>query len=207
MFLAASTAGALVTVTATGAPAGQVGAGDLITLDIRLSATPGQSIQGLGLSVHGYGSNASFVSGAAVGSYLNSVCIGAGSCFGGLANVAGAANGTQRTLAQNSIGAFGPRVQFALSASGSPIAAGTADQGLDNVAGSTMFRVTLQIAPGATDFTLFVDSSYQGDLVNLPAGAVEEAVGQSFLIVVPEPGTALLMGLGLAGLAAAGRRK
>ena len=62
-----------------------------------------------------------------------------------------------------------------------------------------------QIAPGDL-ITLFVDTSYPGDLVNLPNGQTEEAVGQSFWVgYCREPGTAVLMGVGLAGLAAFGR--
>ena len=83
---------------------------------------------------------------------------------------------------------------------------GTSDQGLDNVVGSTQFRVTLRILEGASDFTLFVDSSYQGDLVNVNSTTTAEIAGQSFLIVVPEPGTAILLGVGLAGLAGFGRK-
>ena len=207
MFFAASTASA-VDLLVSGAPEGQVGEGDLITLDIRLTNPGGLSLFGLGASVHGYAGNAEFVSGQAVGTYLDAICVGPGTCFGGLNNLAGTANGSQRTLAESAIGANGPRVQFALSATTTGVPnTGVNDQGLDNVVGSTQFRVTLRILPGASDFTLFVDSSYQGDLVNLAGGETTEINGQSFLIVVPEPGTALLMGLGLAGLAAAGRRE
>ncbi|MEZ4280304.1 MAG: PEP-CTERM sorting domain-containing protein [Myxococcota bacterium] len=205
-FFAASTAGALVTISATGAPDRLV-PGDVFTLEIVMTASAGSPIQGIGASVHGYGGIFRFIRGEAVGNYFNAICLGPGLCFGGLTNGAGTANGTQRTLVENSLGAFGPRVQFALSASGSPITAlGGADQGLDGVLGTAMFRVTFQVLEWVPDFAFFVDTSYEGDLVDLPNGLTEEAVGVSFFYM-PEPGTAVLMGLGLAGLAAATRRE
>lgn len=210
MFLGASMASALELTVIGGIPTEPVAPGDIITLDIRMSNTNGDtpSVLGLGASVHGYAGNASFVSGEAVGTYLNTNCFPGFGCFGGLPNLAGAASGANRTLAQSSIGAFGPRVQIALSASTTATTGiGTIDPGLDGGNGTAQFRVSFQILEGAQDFDLLIDSSYQGDLVNTSAGD-REIAGQTVRIsIVPEPGTALLMGLGLAGLAAAGRRE
>lgn len=208
MFMA-STAGA-VELSVVGANSATIGLGEDVTIDIRLTNLSATSVQGLGASVHGYAGGLDFVSGQGVGNYFNLVCLPAPTgCLGGLLNVAGTANGANRNLAESQIGAFGPRVQIALSAALAPVngtGVGT-DIGLDGVTGSTMFRVTFRGAAAGT-YELLIDSSYQGDLVNLGGGGEGEIAGTTFTVtVVPEPGTALLMGLGLMGLAAAGRRE
>jgi hypothetical protein len=54
--------------------------------------------------------------------------------------------------------------------------------------------------------TFQLSQSLSGNSV-INGGADAPDLGPGYLVVVPEPGTALLMGLGLAGLAAAGRRE
>jgi len=60
--------------------------------------------------------------------------------------------------------------------------------------------------PGTTTLSLFIAP---GDDVTINGVSIIDQVtgGSIEVTVVPEPGTALLMGLGLVGLAAAGRRK
>lgn len=198
MFFVASTAGA-VEFTIVGPNSATVLFGESVTIDIVLTNTSATSVNGLGASVTNYGAN-EFVSGSAVSTYLNAICVAPGACFGGLSNLAGPA------LSESSIGTNGNRVQIALSASLSPVVgAPNTDQGLDNGVGTAMFRVTFTAVESAN---IEIGTSYQGDGVIIPGGDSIQAQGDTFaLTVVPEPGTALLMGLGLAGLAAAGRRE
>ena len=198
MCFVASTAAA-VDFSIIGADSATVNVGDSFTIDILVTNTAGTELAGLGASVSEYGAN-EFDSGAAVSSYLNAVCVSPGICFGGLLNLAGGA------LEESAIGGFGDRVQIALSAGLSTVANdGSIDQGIDGVVGTTQFSLTFTAAESAD---ILIGTSYQGDGVILGDGTSIQAQGATFsLNVIPEPGTALLMGLGLAGLASAGRRE
>lgn len=198
MVFVASTAGA-VEFTIVGPSSATVLPGESVTIDIRLSNTSLTQVAGLGASVTDYGANA-FVGGEAVSSYLNQVCFPTAGCFNGLTNLAGGA------LSESAIAPNPNRIQIALSAALTAVGTdGSIDPGLDGATGTAQFTVTFTAVESAN---ILVGTSYQGDGVVLPDGSVIQAQGASFaLTVVPEPGTALLMGLGLAGLAAAGRRE
>lgn len=193
-----TTAGA-VEFSIVGADSATVLPGEQVTIDIVITNNSLTSVNGLGASVTDYGAN-EFVSGQAVTNYLNAICVAPGSCFGGLDNLAGPA------LSQSSIGANGNRIQIALSAAlTGVVGAPNTDQGLDGVTGTAQFTVTFTARESAA---INISTGYQGDGVILGDGSTIQAEGATFnLTVVPEPGTALLMGLGLAGLASAGRRK
>jgi hypothetical protein len=198
MFFVASTAGA-VEFSIVGADSATVAPGDQVTIDIVITNNSLTSVNGLGASVTGYGAN-ELVGGQAVANYLNAICVAPGACFGGLANLAGPA------LSESSIGANGNRVQIALSAAlTAVVGAPNTDQGLDGTVGSAQFTVTFTARESAS---IEIGTGYQGDGVILGDGSTIQAQGATFaLTVIPEPGTALLMGLGLAGLASAGRRE
>lgn len=200
IFLAVLTFGGAanaVDVTLVGPSAVTVQPGEQVAFGLNIRNPSGQAVHGLGFSVHGYDESvADFNSGQAVQDYLNNVCFAPDLCFGGLENFAGG------TLEEGGFGSNGPRVQFALSASLEPTTGtGAFDQGLDGFEGTPQFSLLFDaIAPGVT--TLFIDTGYQGDAVILPGGIPLESFGTTLTInVVPEPGTALLMGLGLIGLA------
>lgn len=174
-----------------------VSPGDQVTLDLTIRNPASEGIFGIGASVHGYDESvADFNSGQAVFRFLSNVCVAPHVCLIGLENVVAGA------LQESAIGANGNRVQIALAAQLVPHnESGLYDQGLDGVEGTPQFSLIFDaIAPGVTTF--FIDTMYQGDGVVLAGGVLEQATGSTFTInVVPEPGTALLMGLGLIGLA------
>ena len=73
------------------------------------------------------------------------------------------------------------------------------------VAGSQTFRLKLTaVGPGTSDIVYFTNT---GDLIANDGNAVAlNSANTTNVTVIPEPGTALLMGLGLVGLGVAGRR-
>lgn len=211
MFFVASSASALVTFTATSTAAGPLLPGDLITLNIRVANPGGGNVFGLGGAVFGYDASVvEFVSGNSVATLLHDICIPAAGCFNGLDNQAAGAleNGTPSALS-------GANVQIVNSASTTARTGLAANDspGLNGVVagGDAQFRVTFRaIGEGATTFNIGTNliDPVLGNAVISDGGAASEADNDSIAItVVPEPGTALLMGLGLAGLAAAGRRE
>jgi hypothetical protein len=210
MFLSASTAFAAATWTVSastngGGGLGALQVGDQIILDITLRTD--DSAFALAGSVNNYdntvvGFNAA---GSAVSAtVLAQVCFPSFGCVNGLANQVP----VPIPLQENAVGP-GVEVEYlAALAISAALGDGSVDEGIvTGVAGDAQFRIVFNaLAPGTTTlnvgtFAAYLDG-YTGTvdtLVNNPAGVT--------VTVVPEPGTALLMGLGLAGLAAAGRRE
>ncbi len=199
MVLAASAAGAAVTFTATtSADLGNLNPGEEFTIDITLRSD-GETAFGLGGAATGYGGVLEFVSGEAAGAALAQVCVG-GSCFGGLDNsIVDVVESTDNPL--------GPEVQFFNGVStGGTANTGEVDESPDGTAGAPQFRLVFRAIGGAADLTIGALEEY-GDALIIAGGARGQSNNAVLAInVIPEPGTALLMGLGLAGLAAAGRR-
>lgn len=84
---------------------------------------------------------------------------------------------------------------------------GTVDDGADGLVGGPHAHIIMQLTGLAGQTNLTVGLS-EGDAATDVAGAQIPLVTDSLsILAIPEPGTALLMALGLAGLSAAGRRK
>lgn len=87
------------------------------------------------------------------------------------------------------------------------IGSGAIDGGVNGLVGGAQVHMVFQLTGfGSLDvFTMMVGLG-NGDAATDVTGTPIEVVGDSIFFNVPEPGTALLMALGLASLSAAGRR-
>lgn len=182
-----------VTATSTGNVNDYPAPGDQITLDIRLRNSG--IVFGLEAAVYGYNSDVvSFVSGDVVRTMLYESCPQLG-CPRFFTNLV-------RTPVEASLAGFGPYVQFATSAltlSGTA-GDGSLDTGLDFTTTGALFRLTFRVLqPGPVQFWVGTDGYPQlGNVILRAGGVTEQAVTQ--ITFTPEPGTAFLIGLGLAGL-------
>jgi hypothetical protein len=127
-------------------------------------------------------------------------------CFGGLNTID---NAFYNPSDLGASGAYTPGDDSALvantiSTSGATAGAGVGDPGLVGALNepSALDVVMNLVAQNAGTLQLFLSGNYSDgtDVIGLSGPTLT-------VNVVPEPGTALLMGLGLAGLAGAGRRK
>jgi len=82
---------------------------------------------------------------------------------------------------------------------------GTIGEGPDDSA-ITLFFEVLAGATGSTELNFDIVQT-AGDVPFSGGGAISVTINNAVINLIPEPTTALLMGLGLAGLAAAGRRR
>jgi len=213
-FLAAGAANA-VTFSASSS-ATEIAVGEQVTIDVTVVLDQGDSLNALGADVYNYDPALSFVGGQAVGALffqtaaalpptsptcaiVPSACEPADpmtSLAGGdLAESPAAGSGQARVNIVNAIDLFN---QF--------VAQAFADPGLDGDAGTAQFSLVFE---GAAPGQVLVEIGGGVDLNGVAGG--DNVTGynnaQIAITVIPEPGTALLMGLGLAGLATAGRRK
>lgn len=196
----------IVSVTGGGSD-GTLGAGETVTFDLRMS-TDGIPLFGLGVDVTGYdvaGANfdrelgIAFQS-ATVVNHAFGLDLGSGPEFGIDNETTG-----EEIFAINQ---FTPQAYTTSLFEGVGVAAaagdGSADLGINGAAahpsGDVHFQVTFSNAAESIA-TTFATLSF--NVLSIYAGGTNSTSSATYaLTVIPEPGTALLMGLGLAGLAA-----
>ncbi|MBK7949833.1 MAG: PEP-CTERM sorting domain-containing protein [Deltaproteobacteria bacterium] len=229
IFLSASLSSALAftftgATVSSGRPLNALFPGDEVTIGIRMSNPSGATIFGVGAGIQGWDNSIlTFVSAEMnPGPYF---CTTA-SCGAGLENALSlpADPVTGNFIAGSSdvqsfpgVGNYVPLVQ-AIATTGRS-GNGARDPGLDGVVngGDAQFRIVFRIgsAGGATTITIGTNANPTlGNVVVLAGGQTEPAqnafvtrFGDGLVLTqVPEPGTALLVGLGLTILAARSRR-
>lgn len=193
--------------TSSGAPLDALLLGDTITIDI-LARNDGSPIFGIGLSAVGYDESVvDFVSGVALGSVFNGFCSPPDICLGGGSNQAGVATTgpggfPSRSLVEEQH-PLGPRVPLIQGAYAGPIQfTGAADVGVvTGEVGDAQFQLIFQVTGLGTSVIDFGGFFAYGDGV-FGSGGTLGVVNPARVAIafVPEPATALLLGLGLAGL-------
>ena len=203
MFLT-SAASAIPTFTLLSGNDLVVNPGEEITINLAMDNPGGTSVVGVNGQLTGLlSAGATVVSGQSALFHFAQFCPDANTCFGGLDS----ANNpffNPNDLASN--GAFVQGVNDNLQiinaiAIQPTVQTGAMDPGLDGTALDV--TITLSFANfGSHVLTIGGEFGAAGATVADPISPIELRV-----TVVPEPGTALLMGLGLTGLSFAGRRK
>lgn len=178
--------------------------GELVTIGLRIGSERDERVYGIGASIYGYDESiADFESGGVVGSIFHGLALPAIGAFDGLHNL------VLPELEESELGDAGPRVAFLDAFDLRPHSANANDPGLDGVVGGgdAQLRVRFRIL-GSGQTILSIGTRYAGDAVVYQAGTTGHAATLQILlrsngapVVVPEPGEALLLALGLAGLA------
>lgn len=199
-------------VSSTGASTSVLFPGDQLTVDLRLENATQVELFGLGLGAVGFDRNDNrnptddrlhFVGGASAGSALNTARLPGtpNQAFGGL----------QNTLsAPVEIVEIPRSVSFFQGLSLDPVTGtGTDDVGIDggytgdgDVHFRLVFEATNNVGPEAGVVNLLFGTTGANGAIGSGGVVLPFNNASLSVTVIPEPGTALLMGLGLAGLAA-----
>jgi hypothetical protein len=231
--LSASALGiSVLNISSTGASTSVLEDGDVVTIDLRVENSGGVALNGAGIAVGGYDINQNGVTddplvvtgGIVPSSMFNAVVVPGppAQFFGGLSNV----NAGIKYVGDPGDPTPGPTFQAPIithavlfegvtTAPGGVNGTGSVDPGVDGGLTSTEahFRVTIQavtagVGPAGTDITVDFGalSEFGQVIVGTDSSVLPFNNASLTFTVVPEPGTALLMGLGLAGLAGSRRR-
>ena len=206
----------LVNVSSTGASPTFLLNGDEITFDLRLENAGGVAINGLDIVVTGFdtpgttnaiSSGLQLVGGQVATSAFNSLY------FSGIPNVNGLGNIRTAPVNTWALSLINPQPVRTSLFAGASITSANGDGNQDNGIGGLQtttdihFRVTYRlVGVGTVDARNYVLNFGTADaLGHIAVGPTGDAIpfqnASYALTVIPEPGTALLMGLGLAALA------
>jgi hypothetical protein len=196
-------ASATWTVTATtgdGSPLSAVTPGTTLTLDIKLETSAAAEMIAIAGSVNDYDTavvSADYVASSTSETVLHTTIIPSFGSFGGLTNLEFAA-GVNDTSIQ------GPGQEDTFLS-----ILGFGGAGSDGTTEGPQFTIVYNVIGGAGTSTVLRVGTFANYADAFSGASADNIVNnaQVAITVVPEPGTALLMGLGLAGLAAAGRRE
>lgn len=228
--LSASAAGiTIANVTSTGASTSTLIDGDVLTVDLVVSNDTNIDFYGIGLGASGYDTDGNGIAGEGLSlagfqvtsSLFNTAVLAGPSVFGGLSN-AGAPGGEER--GREEIPGF-PLPQPAIPVhlalfEGVAVTPSNGDGSLDigiggglTGGGDVHFQIQFLATGGDVDgiqqqFTLNFGTFLEGGLGTVGNGGSSIAFSNASLDlrVIPEPGTAVLFGPGLAGLASGRRR-
>lgn len=223
----------IVGVSSSGGDASFLNRGDVLTLDLVVSNDTG--VAGIGVEVSGYdpdgdgiaNNGMDFFDGTAAPELFADGCIVGLGCFNALENIRAPIGTTPDS--KGVVGAGRPANPFAgedaielharvLEAAGTINAVGNGQEDIGQSQatlvkdGDVHVKVSFIATTGAlatpTMMTLFADSSLEfgNDVINLAGESVGFSGDSYSFTLAPEPGTAMLFGLGLAGLATARRR-
>ena len=181
-------------IDAEGNAAATLAAGQAILVNVNVDNTLGEAIETIGASITFQGNLTQFVGGIIPGSILQEAGFGGAS----LSNIG---SGAIKGNTPNPQGAAGDVWLQALAYGAAGGVNGTGTQTADI---QLLFIVTGAAGSDQVDIVIGFTT---GDVITAPGGAAVPTTFSGAVVNVPEPGTALLMGLGLAGLAGAGRRK
>jgi len=202
LMVTSATAGVIYTASATtsdGSPLSAMTPGAKLIIDITVRTT--DFALGVAGSINGYDNSVLALDAGAstiASSVFNQFCFPAAGCFNGLANQVG----TAITFQENAVGP-GVEAEFLAALGLTPAGGnGSIDEGLGGVAGAAQFQIVFDYigAPGTTT-TLNIGTF--AEYLDGYTGTVDSDVVNTSITVsnfVPEPGVALLLGLGLAGL-------